>query len=411
MNPARPKDAIPRRLSVESKIDLCRGLFALLVVVAHGLEVTSGVFPDTLHGLPGPMAEAVRRTIGTGLYYVMGFFVISGFCIHLSVDRLQASGAFQFRAYLIARLTRILPLYYVALLVTVLVEGTIGVYRPSCWPNGLNGATLVGQLLCVQNLTQTYGSFASSWSITNELIYYVLYGVLLVVVPGRPGRAAWAGMGLCVVCGGVMLVVYRAGVYPRMALSVGLLFGLGANWYLGALIAVYRDRLARSRGARALAAAWPLVLAAAMALWASTRVPLEVVYLASGLAFALMLVGFLACVARGGRVAEPAWAAALARSWGLSSYPTYLFHGPALMLFGAAGLRWGLVGDWRVMWVVVVASGALAGWILGHVLEAPILASRARLLRRLRSPAAVGRPRLPILPGRSILTGARIGAS
>ena len=88
---------------------------------------------------------------------------------------------FPIKVYLVARLSRILPLYYVALLFTMLVELLIAPGRPQAWPNGLNPSVLISQFFVVQNLIQTYGSFASSWSITNELIYYALYGLLAML--------------------------------------------------------------------------------------------------------------------------------------------------------------------------------------------------------------------------------------
>ena len=64
--------------------------------------------------------------------------------------------------------------------------------------SGRTGSTwrrFVAQVLMVQNLSQTFGSFAASWSITNEVFYYVLYGLLAVLAAGTDVAAGLAGAG------------------------------------------------------------------------------------------------------------------------------------------------------------------------------------------------------------------------
>ena len=70
---------------------------------------------------------------------------------------------------------------------------------------------------------------------------------------------------------------------------------------------------------------------------------------------------------------------------GLASYPTYLFHGPLLLLVGSAILRWRLVDDWRITWLILVVVGISAGITLGYMAERPIMNRRAAFLGRLRS--------------------------
>jgi peptidoglycan/LPS O-acetylase OafA/YrhL len=190
-----------------------------------------------------------------------------------------------------------------------------------------------------------------------------------------------------------MLVCYRAGIAQRASLNVGLLFGLGINWFLGVLIAIHRKELARYPGVARTAAFWPVAFAAAVAMWASRRVPLEAVYMLSGLAFSLMLLRFL-CVDRPvRRESEPRWIAATAKALGLSSFPMYLFHGPVLLFVGAELFRWNVIAGWRVAWAVLVAAGAISGVLLGFFVEAPIMAWRSHLLRRLKEPETGFLPR------------------
>jgi peptidoglycan/LPS O-acetylase OafA/YrhL len=171
-----------------------------------------------------------------------------------------------------------------------------------------------------------------------------------------------------------------------LILGLGLLFGLGALWFLGALVAENRDLLRRSRPARLVSRYWLLVLATAIAMWYSRRVHLQVVYVALGVAFTLMLAWFViedepSTPERGRRRAP--W---LVEMLGLASYPMYLFHGPLLMLVGSGILRWKLIADWRVTWVLLVVVGVSSGIALGYLAERPIMRWRAAFLRRIAAP-------------------------
>ena len=262
---------------------------------------------------------------GTGIYWVMGFFVISGYCIHLSVRRLNERGRFPLKTYLVARATRILPLYYVALLVALLVEWWIAADRPLNWINGLNNRVLVYQVLLLQNLTQTYGSFASSWSITNEAFYYVLYG-LLIVAWLRWGRSPIpVGIGVCLGVGCLLHLAYRLGLRTPVVASSAMLFGLGAIWFLGALVAAHGHDSLGNREPRPSPHWWPLILAASIGLRCTYVVGIEFVLMGSGLAFTLMLIRFLGKdheTSGGGPPVRPSpRLRAILEGLGLASYP------------------------------------------------------------------------------------------
>jgi peptidoglycan/LPS O-acetylase OafA/YrhL len=377
---------------VNDKIDVCRGLFAFLVVVAHAHEVAWSMHPDVPNRLGWASRQVLASAAGSGIYWVMGFFVISGYCIQLSVQRLADQGSFSLGTYLVARLTRIIPLYYVALLFTVTVEWWIAADRPGNWPNGLNLPTLLCQLLLIQNLTQTFGSFAPSWSITNEAFYYVFYGLLVVALARGSRRPAFVGIALCLVVGACTQIPYRLGLRSPAILSTGMLFGLGINWFLGALVAEHRDWLRRDPQVQAIARWWPAILALPIGLRCTDRIGMECVWMGSGLAFTLMLIRFLG---RDWERAGPDRAGGpsprsrrLITALGLASYPTYLFHGPILMLVGSTVIRWDLAVDWRWTWAVLTSAGIASGIVLGYLLEQPIMAWRATLLRRLGSARA-----------------------
>jgi peptidoglycan/LPS O-acetylase OafA/YrhL len=371
-------------LSSNEKIDICRGLFAFLVVGAHAVDISWAIHPEVPGRFPGWLHDLLLYVVAAGVYWVIGFFVISGYCIQLSVERQIERNMFLLRHYLLSRLSRILPLYYLAFALVVVIEQLIASARPSCWPQGVNLNTLIAQLFILQNLTQTYGSFAPSWSITNEMFYYVFYGAVVYVAVRRGIRPTTLGMILCLIVAGVLDWIYFSGYRTGYVRSPGLLFGLGIIWFQGALVAEYRALLGQSRLAQVISGFWPLVLIIAMAMWYSQGIHLQVVYLVLGAAFTLMLLRFVVTEPRRVKPSDRGRAGALIRLLGLASYPTYLFHGPIVMLTGSIILRWNLVSDWRLTWVILTSVGIGSGILLGYFAEQPIMAWRAGYLKRLR---------------------------
>ena len=76
-----------RPLSSNEKIDICRGLFAFLVVAAHAVDISWVIHPEVPGRFPGWLHDVLLYVVAAGVYWVIGFFVISGYCIQLSVER------------------------------------------------------------------------------------------------------------------------------------------------------------------------------------------------------------------------------------------------------------------------------------------------------------------------------------
>ena len=375
------------------RLDLCRGLLAFLVVVAHGLDACWVIHTDSLRALPQATRDLMTYTIQSGSYWVMAFFVISGYCIQLSVGRLQEAGRFPIWTYLAARASRILPLYYLGLLFTLVIELLVASSRPSYFPDGVNQVGWISQLFLLQRPFQTFGAYGATWSISYEFFYYGLFGLLALLAPRQRPGPAWLGMILCSALGGSMLWLYTGGYKNWYTLQIGLFFGLGVNWFLGALAAVHGPSLVRHRAVRVLAAGWPLFFLATVLLRSTERLPLQAIYLLLGASFTLMILRFQAVdlLEADSPRPIPAWLSKAAEVVGLASYPTYLFHGPILLLMASAIARWGLVSRWGVSWFAFAASGIAVGVAMGWWAERPLMAWRANLLRRLKEPA-VGRP-------------------
>jgi peptidoglycan/LPS O-acetylase OafA/YrhL len=120
-------------------------------------------------------------------------------------------------------------------------------------------------------------------------------------------------------------------------------------------------------------------------MWFSQRVHLQLVYVVLAVAFTVMLIYIVATEKDPRGRGASRRSSRLVEMLGLASYPTYLFHGPLLLLVGSAILRWKLVSDWRLTWLILVSVGISAGIALGFLAERPIMNWRAAFLDRLRS--------------------------
>ena len=398
-HPPTPPPIEPAGPTLIRNVDLCRGLFAFLVVAAHSYDVCWAIHPATLHELPVPIRTLLFATVQSGFYWVMGFFVISGYCIQLSAMRMLDSGQFPLGYYLKARCTRIMPLYYLGLLFALGVECLVASGRPWYYPDGVDGVGFVSQMVFIQRLTRTFGAFAPSWTITNELFYYVFFGLLATLAARSRARPAWLGLGVCGAVGAVLVGLHQVGYRHSLILGFGMLFALGINWFLGALVAIYGPGLMRVARWRTLARFWPLGFALAVALRAGDRVPELPIDLLLGGTFAGLLLRFIALDQADWANPRPRvrWLDSVAELVGLASYPTYLFHGPILLAWATVIHQTGVIADWRATWLVLVASGIGVGSCLGWWLERPIMAWRAGLLARWKRSEARPSPRPEIV--------------
>ena len=163
------------RFTRHEKIDVCRGLFAMLVVLAHALQIAWVVHPGVDARMPETLREALDAMFRTGTIYVMGFFVVSGYCIQLSVARSSTRGNSCLASMsppALADLAAVLPGPAAGAGRRMGDRARPAGHLAARGPAGRDRA----QVFLVQNLSQTYGSFAPSWSITNEVFYYLFYG-------------------------------------------------------------------------------------------------------------------------------------------------------------------------------------------------------------------------------------------
>lgn len=166
-------------------VDGLRGLVALYVVLCHAWLQTwpQGVYGDE------PSGWVLRLTgwLNLGGYSVVVFIVISGFCLMLPVlNREGTLGKGGVRRFFIRRARRILPPYYAALALSLLLAFSVLAGRTHSLydlSRPINAEGIVSHILLVHNLQLSTVNQISVplWSIAVECQIYLLFPILLLI--------------------------------------------------------------------------------------------------------------------------------------------------------------------------------------------------------------------------------------
>lgn len=340
-------------------IDVLRFLLAFMVVCGHAYGFLHLDRPDAY--------SHVFERIESGGLWVSGFFVLSGWCI------VAGSGApehFDFRRYMAARLTRILPLYLFFLVAVLLAEAVFahhGGRSPEPWI--VHPWTLLAQLTMTQGLFGPFGAYNPSWSLTHELACYLVWGLLVVAVGRRLRGSTVLGLAVAplVAAAAVHAIVHDENSWRLLTLPLYFFV-----WLLGGAAAESRDALEDPARRRHLYAA--IAVFAPILIWFAVdlRVPDTVGMIAFAVLLAVSLLWLERLPAAGPRLE------AASRRLGLASYPLYLGHGIVLV----ATTVYCTPDDPLVRAVAAVVVSAGLALVFGVPLERAGLAWRSRWLRR-----------------------------
>ena len=148
------------------ELDGLRGIAAGAVVVYHFTSPFDGYFP----GLPKAPFDFTE-----GAYGVQLFFLISGFVILLTAQRAKRPSDF-----LIARISRLYPTYWVALTITLgfILASGYAVVAVTPVQVAVN-YTMLQRYVLVENVDKSY------WTLAVELVFYGIMWLLLVANRSR----------------------------------------------------------------------------------------------------------------------------------------------------------------------------------------------------------------------------------
>ncbi len=291
------------------------------------------------------------------------FFVISGFCIHLSVlqaRKREPGGRFNLLNFMWRRLWRIYPGYLVVL-AALLALARLLPERP-----GINGrGDLVAHLLLLHNLFDRYfysinGSF---WSLGVEWQFYLMYPVLFLFLSDRFGVKA-AMLAAIIISGTTQVALSLFASQSPAWIASPLMTWV--NWCWGALIADYWVNRRRCF----TFAPWKCGVIWLTAMVAIVFVPTRYFHdKIWAFAFAVALEQYIHCF-RAPKIWER-WLIPI----GISSYSLYLLHQPLieplLRLCHRAGLPTRPAMDLTLTGLMVLALSVAISYVSFSLIEMP----------------------------------------
>ncbi|MCB1208832.1 MAG: acyltransferase [Verrucomicrobiales bacterium] len=364
-------------------IDLMRGVLAILVLVAHTVETAriSAHLPVT-----GKGCTWLPTLVMQGGFWVGGFFVLSGFCVHLSVKKLLERGQPWLREYTWARATRIYPMFLLSLILFGASWLWLGPY-----PANQGGDPVVRgawHLVMLQGITGVFHELKPAWSLTYEMIYYAAWPALILLAGGRVGRALWLGAGLAMAVTAVVVIFWKVAhggsaaswLIPFWLISAQFLLWLGGAFLAHSWSWVSVLNLQRLGGLAVLG----LIGFFGLQGWLVQHDARQWMLLLCGYAALPCWLLLLVASAHFELVTKWGW---LVRRMALLSYPLYLLHQLVLdaasrlwesptqpMTFGfllgafTLGVVWlaGIPAEWlllrwRSVWLKKMAAGGLQG--------------------------------------------------
>ncbi|WP_067486340.1 acyltransferase family protein [Actinomadura hibisca] len=414
VHPTTPTVPRPRRLDW---LDGLRGLAALVVVFEHTLNV---LFPEIRH--------SASPWFDFGRYGVFVFFLVSGYIVPLSLERRG-----NVREFWVGRLFRLYPLAAVAALLGVLLAVTAVAWplpsgvteRP--WVTALAHLTMLQDLLGTPNVVNVF------WTLSYEMVFYLLITALFVAGVRRASAGIAAGFAAGAVLVGALLPTALLAGWSQ----AGTVLGAAVLMAGGLLAVMSRGRAARRAGCVTLALLALVLLAfnnrvggtESLAIIATMfagsalqeiqqgRLPRVRATLLAALVPLLTVAGGVRAAVDG--QGEWGWPVAVAAAWltfllglaarhrriprplpwlGVISYSIYLLHQPIVQIV------WRLTGDpeqtaitERIAWAVVLVGCVLGASALTYrYVELPMQRLGRRVARRPSGEAARGPLHSPV---------------
>jgi peptidoglycan/LPS O-acetylase OafA/YrhL len=354
--------------TMDPRIDRLRGLLAIGVLLGHAIDLAR-ISTAAPSGTLFSMAMATRPFFG--FIWVIGFIVLSGYCIARSTMK-----RFSLGEYAVKRVTRIYPLLIVAALLTGLLERAAfgSPYRPDMWVIGISVRRFISALLGLGGFKGWFGALAPSYTVSFELMYYAIWG-LAMWAAGRGRRALLVSTAVA-----VLLIVFGDWMRDSLGWFAGFVPTVGValfpGWLLGAALALFLEPT--TRAARVIPVWAPWIVFIGMHAYFVDRfnfgfaTPSDFM----GVARYTVVSGvFTAIVATW--MARPAPSPRATDTWlGELSYPLFLIHGPVIIGVQFALNAWSVQLTFTANLAILLAASFAAAMLLVIFVERPVMAWR-----------------------------------
>ncbi|MGD1874831.1 MAG: acyltransferase family protein [Mastigocoleus sp.] len=155
-------------------LDHWRGFAAFWVVMYHGF---APLYDKNLH----PIANLLKSLAKPGWLGVHIFFVISGYCIAVSVYRLFLKNGNAW-TFIKNRAVRLLPVYWLSFLLALIINIiTIPFNGTSFWENFPSWQEWIANILLIQPYVDITPYVVVYWSLAIEVAFYLIVTGLLII--------------------------------------------------------------------------------------------------------------------------------------------------------------------------------------------------------------------------------------
>ncbi|WP_081627010.1 acyltransferase [Bordetella sp. FB-8] len=342
-------------------IDLLRGVLAIWVCLSHaqGWVIYLGHPSQFLNATAGFLTTLFQSN-GQTHPAVVGFIVLSGYCIHLGGFR-RSRG--KLRTYAVRRFFRIWPVYILACLV-----GAIA-FLASEKVNATAASALSGtdriSLACMATKLSGVSAFiptlhqcsfegnAPLTTVMVEIWLYVVYAIAVFLFFKRGYGNAF----LCAVGGMFVLGSILVSNHPDLAgwWNNGSLPSFLAYWWIGALFVSERVSTIARRFWLVLAIVWVVIAVSFLTKHLHAFGITQVQQIVLAVLFGILITAII-------KAAEEGKVSSIGAVIGRAGYSLYAFHAPVLYLGLIAGLSWHFA----------VPLALAAGFVLHHIFEHPI---------------------------------------
>jgi peptidoglycan/LPS O-acetylase OafA/YrhL len=367
-------------------LDYLRGIAIIAVLLVHTLGTMFGYdnlpWKGWFRDFSGQDPFLYFLPLSFGQAGVAIFFVVSGFCIHLSFQQLGQNWG----SFFIRRIFRIYPAYLAALIFFALLN-----MEHVRW--NFHGQEDWMQLLTHLFLIHNFHPLTSSgfngsfWSLAIEAQLYLLYPVLLFLVARLGWRRTMVILAGCeLLIRGTDGLIQTVGATNTIGGHISWLFansplGYWFSWALGAFVA---DAFLKNQPMPFVKTSpfWWIVLAIISYF-------IKPLYPFLFFLFAVTTAAITSRLLSGARpeIKAPALSLAILKKIGLWSYSIYLLHQPLLNVFSYV-IIWAVPEEYRsapimfllilIAWLVVIPFGIL--WY--KLFELPGIALSKRILKQ-----------------------------
>jgi peptidoglycan/LPS O-acetylase OafA/YrhL len=388
----QPANSQPANAGIKSSVkhvdllDYIRGIAILLVLLFHSLGTDFGYETLPWNGLfrdfSGPVSFLYFLPLSFGQVGVSIFFIVSGFCIHLSFQQQEQ----KWGGFFIRRFFRIYPPYLAALIFSVsliMAHSGLDLHSKEVWMQWLTHLFLVHNF---HPLT-FYGINGSFWSLAVEVQLYLLYPALLFLVTKFGWRRTM------IILAGCELLIRGADGLTQTMDAANTMWGniswwfasspLGYwfSWSLGAFIA---DAFLKNQPLPFLKISpIPWLALAMISYFIKPLFPF--LFFLSAMTTAIVTSRLLS--GTGPTIKVPVVSLDILKKIGLWSYSIYLLHQPLINIFSYI-IVWAVPGEYRsalivfllllITWLVIIPFSIL--WY--KLFELPGIALGKRIIQK-----------------------------